>query len=73
MTFADFDHLPRECGQRLAHHLVRQYQDPRKVGEIVGERVELQADGVGLYRVPGQSASTFGSFSLAQRNYVKVE
>src|SRR5438046_6648123 len=43
---ADLDHLLPERGQRPAFDLVRQGQGAEEVGEVVGQRVELESDGV---------------------------
>jgi hypothetical protein len=44
---ADLDQLLAQAGQRPRLHRLRHRQRPHEIAEIVGQRVELEADGVG--------------------------
>jgi hypothetical protein len=42
----DLHHLLAQAGQRPLCHLPRQDQGAQEVGKVVGQRVELQPDGI---------------------------
>jgi hypothetical protein len=44
---ADLDQLLSQAGQRPRLRGLRHRQRPQEIAEIVGQRVELKADGVG--------------------------
>ena len=43
----DFDHLLAQAGQRISSNCLGHRQRAHEIAEVVGERMKLEADGVG--------------------------
>jgi hypothetical protein len=61
---ADLDQTFAKAGQGPVRDLGRQSQGAQEVAEVVGERVELEPDGVGAERVARQPRPADGVLAL---------